>query len=70
MAPRPAIAGRTVHLVDETFDEGDKFPQKWPFTYPMSKNIPIEERRVLRRRPGLWKEIKNVNGLMVMAIGH
>ena len=76
MAPRPAsLAGKTVYLVDETFDGGDKFlleMQKW-----MSVNMP-DVKTVFRAKkgaysaddPDLWKEIKSVNGLMIMAIGH
>ncbi len=76
MAPRPAsLSGKTVYLVDETFDGGDKFlleMQKY-----MAANMP-DVKTVFRAKkgayaaddPDLWKEIKSVNGLMIMAIGH
>jgi hypothetical protein len=76
MAPRPAsLKGKTVYLVDETFDGGDKFlleMQKW-----MSANMP-DVKTIFREKkgayaaddPALWKEIKSVDGLMIMAIGH
>ncbi len=76
MAARPpSLSGKTVYLVDETFDGGDKFlqaMQAW-----MAVNMP-DVKTVFREKkgsyaaddPALWKEIKSVNGLMVMAIGH
>ena len=76
MAPRPqSLDGRTVYLVDVTFNGGDLFlqqMQKW-----MTANVPAVK-TVLRTKKGvyaaddpeLWKEIKSVNGLMIMAIGH
>ena len=76
MAPRPAsLSGKTVYLVDETFDGGDKFlhaMQDW-----MAVHMP-DVKTVYRAKkgsyftddPDLWKEIKSVDGLMVMAIGH
>jgi len=76
MAPRPAsLKGKTIYLVDETFDGGDKFlleMQKW-----MGANMP-DVKSIFRAKkgayaaddPDLWKEIKSVNGLMIMAIGH
>ena len=76
MAPRPAsLTGKTIYLVDETFDGGDKFlleMQKW-----MSVNMP-DVKTIFRSKkgayaaddPALWKEIKSVDGLMIMAIGH
>ena len=76
MAPRPAsLSGKTVYLVDETFDGGDIFleeMQKW-----MAVHMPDVKTEFRRKKgsyftddPDLWKEIKSVNGLMVMAIGH
>jgi hypothetical protein len=76
MAPRPAsLSGKTVYLVDETFDNGDAFleqMQKW-----MAVHMPDVKTELRRKKgsyaaddPDLWKEIKSVNGLMVMAIGH
>lgn len=76
MAPRPAsLSGKTVYLVDETFDGGDKFLQQMQ-TY-MTAHMP-DVKTVFRSKkgsyaaddPDLWKEIESVNGLMVMAIGH
>jgi len=76
MAPRPAsLSGKTVYLVDETFDGGDKFleqMQAW-----MAVHMP-DVKTVFRAKkgayaaddPDLWKEIKSVDGLMIMAIGH
>ena len=76
MAPRPtSLSGKTVYLVDETFDGGDKFlleMQKW-----MTANM-ADVKTIFRSKkgaysaddPDLWKEIKSVNGLMIMAIGH
>ena len=76
MAPRPAsLAGKTVYLVDVTFNGGDLFlqqMQQW-----MAANMP-DVKTIFRAKkgvyaaddPDLWKEIKSVNGLMIMAIGH
>ena len=76
MAPRPAsLSGKTVYLVDETFDGGDKFLQQMQAW--MAVHMP-DVKTVFRAKkgayaaddPDLWKEIKSVDGLMVMAIGH
>jgi len=76
MAPRPAsLSGKTVYLVDETFDGGDKFLQE--MQKYMAVHMP-DVKTVFREKkgsyftddPDLWKEIKSVDGLMVMAIGH
>jgi hypothetical protein len=76
MAQRPAsLSGKTVYLVDETFDGGDKFLQQMQAW--MTVHMP-DVKTVFRAKkgaysaddPDLWKEIKSVNGLMVMAIGH
>jgi hypothetical protein len=76
MAPRPgSLDGKTVYLVDVTFNGGDLFlqeMQKW-----MAANMP-ETKTVFRVKKGvyaaddpeLWREIQAVNGLMIMAIGH
>jgi hypothetical protein len=76
MAPRPeTLDGKTVYLVDVTFNGGDLFlqeMQKW-----MAANMP-EVKTVFRIKKGvyaaddpeLWREIQAVNGLMIMAIGH
>lgn len=76
MAPRPAsLKGKTVYLVDVTFDNGDKFLQQMQAW--MAVHMP-EVKTVFRAKkgayvtddPDLWKEIKSVDGLMIMAIGH
>jgi hypothetical protein len=76
MAQRPAsLSGKTVYLVDETFDGGDKFLQQMQSW--MAVHMP-DVKTVFRAKkgayaaddPDLWKEIKSVNGLMIMAIGH
>lgn len=76
MAPRPAsLDGKTVYLVDVTFNGGDLFlqeMQKW-----MAVNLP-EVNTVFRVKrgvyaaddPELWREIQAAGGLMIMAIGH
>ena len=76
MAPRPqSLDGKTVYLVDVTFNGGDLFlqqMQQW-----MAANLP-KVKTVFRVKKGvyaaddpeLWKEIKAVDGLMIMAIGH
>jgi len=76
MAERPdSLDGRTIYLVDVTFNGGDLFlqeMQKW-----MAANLPTvtAELRVKRgaysaNDPELWREIQANEGLMVMAIGH
>jgi hypothetical protein len=76
MAQRPAsLSGKTVYLVDETFDGGDKFLQQmqsWMAVHmPDVKTVFREKKGAYSTDdPDLWKEIKSVNGLMVMAIGH
>lgn len=76
MAARPAsLSGKTVYLVDETFDGGDIFLEE--MQKYMTAHMP-DVKTVFRRKkgsyftddPDLWKEIKSVDGLMVMAIGH
>ena len=76
MAPRPeTLDGKTVYLVDLTFDNGDvllKQMQGW-----FARNMP-RVKTVFRAKkglyaaddPGLWKEIQEAQGLMIMAIGH
>jgi hypothetical protein len=76
MAARPeTLDGKTVYLVDVTFNGGDLFLQelqKW-----MVANLP-EVKTVFRIKKGvyaaddpeLWREIQAVDGLMIMAIGH
>jgi hypothetical protein len=76
MAARPeTLDGKTVYLVDVTFNGGDLFlqeMQKW-----MAAHMP-ETKTVFRVKKGvyaaddpeLWREIQAVDGLMIMAIGH
>ena len=76
MAPRPAsLSGKTVYLVDETFDGGDKFLQQmqaWMAVHMPDVKTEFREKKgsYAADDPDLWKEIKSVNGLMIMAIGH
>jgi hypothetical protein len=76
MAERPAsLAGKTVYLVDVTFNGGDLFlqqMQRW-----MKAHMPEvrTEFRIKRGAygtddPDLWREIQAAGGLMIMAIGH
>jgi len=76
MAPRPQnLDGKTIYLVDVTFNGGDKFlqqMQEW-----MAANMPkvktvfrVKKGAYAADDPDLWKEIKSVDGLMIMAIGH
>ena len=76
MASRPtSLQGKTIYLVDETFDGGDKFLQQMQAW--MGVHMP-DVKTVFRAKkgayaaddPDLWKEIKSVDGLMIMAIGH
>ena len=75
LAPRTALAGRPIYLVDVHFDNGDVFlkeMQKW-----FARNMP-QVKTVFREKKGdyftndpkLWAEIKAKHGLMIMAIGH
>ena len=76
MAQRPAsLSGKTVYLVDETFDNGDKFlleMQKYMAAHMPDVKTVFREKKgsYFTDDPDLWKEIKSVDGLMVMAIGH
>src|ERR1700740_940170 len=76
MAPRPAsLSGKTVYLVDETFDGGDKFLQQmqaWMAVHMPDVKTVFREKKgsYAADDPDLWKEIKSVDGLMIMAIGH
>ena len=76
MAPRPqSLDGKTVYLVDVTFNGGDLFlqqMQQWMAgSLPKVKTIFRVKKGVYAADdPELWKEIKAVDGLMIMAIGH
>src|SRR5881396_3915323 len=72
MAPRPqSLDGKTIYLVDVTFNGGDKFlqqMQEW-----MTVNMPkvktifrVKKGAYAADDPDLWKEIKSVDGLMIM----
>jgi hypothetical protein len=76
MAPRPdSLDGKTVYLVDVTFNGGDLFleqMQQW-----MAVNMPnvqtefrIKQGVYSADDPALWEEIQSVDGMMIMAIGH
>jgi hypothetical protein len=76
MAPRPeSLAGKTIYLVDVTFNGGDLFlqeMQKW-----MTANLPDVKTELRTKKgfyaaddPELWEEIRAADGLMIMAIGH
>lgn len=76
MAARPAsLDGKTIYLVDVTFNNGDVFlqqMQKW-----FATNMPSVRTEFRRKKgayyaddPELWEEIKSVDGMMIMAIGH
>ena len=76
MAARPAsLEGKTVYLVDVTFDNGDvylKEMQKW-----FAANMPGVKTQLRTKKgayytddPALWQEIQTGGGLMIMAIGH
>ena len=76
LAPRPAsLDGRTVYLVDITFNNGDLLLQRmqdW-----MARHMPevdtdfrIKRGIYIADDPELWREIQAGNGVMVMAIGH
>ncbi|MBI4520023.1 MAG: hypothetical protein HY701_04250 [Gemmatimonadetes bacterium] len=76
MAPRPAtLDGKTVYLVDVTFNGGDLFlqqMQQWMAANMPKVNTVFRVKRGVYAAddPQLWKEIQAVNGLMIMAIGH
>ena len=76
MAPRPqSLDGKTIYLVDVTFNGGDKFlqqMQEWMAVHtPKIKTIfRVKKGAYAADDPDLWKEIQSVNGLMIMAIGH
>ena len=76
MAARPrSLNGRTIYLVDLTFDNGDVFLKEMEQWF--ARNMP-GVKTVFRAKKGayysddpqLWDEIKAANGMMIMAIGH
>jgi hypothetical protein len=76
MAPRPAtLDGKTVYLVDVTFNGGDLFlqeMQKWMAVHMPEVNTEFRVKKGVYAADDadLWKEIQAVDGLMIMAIGH
>jgi hypothetical protein len=70
-----SLDGKTVYLVDVTFNGGDIFleqMQEW-----MAANMPevktefrIKQGIYSANDPALWEEIQSVDGAMIMAIGH
>ena len=76
MAARPqSLDGKTIYLVDVTFNGGDKFlqqMQQWmTVNTPKIKTIfRVKKGAYGADDPDLWKEIQSVDGLMIMAIGH
>ncbi len=76
MTPRPeSLAGKTVYLVDVTFNGGDLFLEQMQLW--MSEHMPEVNTEFRIKRgvyaaddPELWREIQAVDGLMIMAIGH
>jgi hypothetical protein len=76
MAPRPeSLDGKTVYLVDVTFNGGDLFleeMQKWMAVHMPGVNTELRRKRGVYAAddPELWEEIQAEGGLMVMAIGH
>ena len=76
MAPRPSTIGnRPVYFVDVRFMNGDVFLRELQKAL-MEQNPTIRTEFRQKRGgyaeddPALWKEIKENNGLLVMAIGH
>ena len=76
MAPRPeSLDGKTIYLVDVTFNGGDLFlqeMQEWlrvnmPEVNPIYR---IKRGAYSTDDPELWREIQAEGGLMIMAIGH
>ena len=76
MAPRPAsLEGKTIYLVDVTFNGGDLFlqeMQKWMQAHMPEVNPIYRIKRGAYNTddPELWREIQAEGGLMIMAIGH
>lgn len=76
MAPRPsALLGKTVYFVDVRFMGGDVFlkqmQQVFAERYPELKTEFRQKKGgYTEDDPKLWAEIKEKNGVMVMAIGH
>ena len=76
MAPRPeSLEGKTIYLVDVTFNGGDLFLQEMQ-TW-MQANMPevtpiyrVKRGAYSTDDPELWREIQAEGGLMIMAIGH
>jgi hypothetical protein len=73
--PPPTLDGKTIYLVDVTFDNGDMFLDQmkdW-FTQNMPRVTAVRRTKkgaYSADDPTLWKEIQAAGGVMVMAIGH
>ena len=76
LAARPgSLDGKTVYLVDVTFNGGDLLLNQMQQWFAAKMPAVKTEFRVKRGGygtddPDLWKEIQAVHGLMIMAIGH
>jgi hypothetical protein len=76
MAPRPSVIGsRPVYFVDVRFMNGDVFLRE--LQKAMEEQNPSIRTEFRQKRggyaeddPALWEEIREKNGLLVMAIGH
>jgi hypothetical protein len=76
MAPRPStLLGKTVYFVDVRFMGGDVFLKEMQEVF--AEKYPELKTEFRQKRggyteddPQLWAEIKEKNGVMVMAIGH
>lgn len=76
MSPRPeSLDGKTIFLVDVTFNGGDLFLQQMELW--LNEHHPEIKTDFRRKRgaysaddPELWREIQAADGVMVMAIGH
>ena len=71
----PSLDGHPIYFVSNTFDNADKFchaMQTWfAANMPSVKTVYRDKKGDdVTDDPDLWKEIKSVNGLMIMAIGH
>jgi len=76
MAPRPGtLTGRTIYLVDVRFMDGYVFLKEMQKVF--AERYPDVKTECRQKTggyteddPKLWAEIKEKNGVMVMAIGH
>jgi hypothetical protein len=76
MALRPvSLDGKKIYLIDVTFDDSDLFLQQVSWWF--SVNMPQVTTEIRRKKgvystndPVLWNEIKDNQGVAIMAIGH